>query len=95
MQRHSLTTGGEHFVLDPRTDPDRIRRDIEEAVRAGGGFVQLTLHDGSHASVLISPGLFVSLTTVNREEQATSAEEHHVLDLTSYDEVEFYGITGL
>jgi len=95
MQRHSLTTGSEHFVLDPRTDLEHTQHDIEEAVRAGGGFVRLTLHDGSHTAVLVSPGLFVSLTTTDREDQALSADEHPGLELLTYDEAESYGMTGL
>lgn len=94
MQRHSLTTGSEHFVLDPRTDPEHTQHDIEEAVRAGGGFVRLTLHDGSHTSVLVSPGLFVSLTTMDREDQATISDEHSGLELITYDEADSYGMTG-
>jgi len=95
MQRHSLTTGSERFVLDPRTDPEHTQHDIEEAVRAGGGFVQLALHDGSRTAVLVSPGLFVSLTSVDREDQVTSADEHPGLELIAYDEAEYYGMTGL
>jgi len=95
MQRHTLTTGSEHFVLDPQTDLEHTQHDIEEAVRAGGGFVRLTLHDGSHTAVLVSPGLFVSLTTIDREAHAISADEHPGLELLTYDEAESYGMTGL
>jgi len=95
MQRHSLTVGGEHFVLDPRTDIDHLRHDIEDAVRAGGRFVSVTLYDSSDTSVLMSPGLFVSLTTVSHDERANNSEELPARELITYDYPELYGMPTL
>ena len=63
MQRTTLTIDGHSYVLAQGTQLAELRASAEEAVIAGGRFVDVTVVGNVAVSVLISPGIPVFLAT--------------------------------
>jgi hypothetical protein len=63
MQRTTLTIDGHSYVLAQGTDLGKLKASAEDAVLAGGRFVDLTVVGNVAVSVLVSPGVAIFLTT--------------------------------
>lgn len=80
---HRLTVDGkDYFLPDP---VDELRARILDAVRAGGGYVNIPpLRSGPGVDVLFSPGMPVTWTQIEVDPPAPKTEEPR-LDLDSFD----------
>lgn len=63
MQRTTLTIDGHSHVLAQGTQLGSLKAAAEEAVRAGGKFIDLTVVGNVAVSVLVSPGVAIHFTT--------------------------------
>jgi hypothetical protein len=63
MRRTTLTIDGRAYELATGTDNDGLKKAIEEAVSAGGRFVDVTVLGNTVVSVLASPGVPILLTS--------------------------------
>lgn len=62
MTRYFFTIGGRR-VAEIDGDVQRVRQDVTDAIRSGGGYVPLPSPDGVF-HVLVSPGFHTSIETV-------------------------------
>ncbi|GGE95674.1 hypothetical protein [Mycetocola zhadangensis] len=63
MRRTTLTIEGHSYVLAQGTETATLKASAEEAVVAGGKFVDLTVVGNIAVSVLVSPGVAIVITT--------------------------------
>jgi hypothetical protein len=68
MELHQLAIAERVFVLASPEEAKRARVALVDAVRSGGGFVDLELLGNRLISVLISPGVVTYLEVVETQE---------------------------
>jgi hypothetical protein len=91
MQRTTLTIDGHSDVLAHSTHMGMLKSSVEDAVRDGGRFVDLTLAGNIDVSVLISPGVAVYLSTHEVED-----DDRDTGDLAKpYDDQSIWDIADL
>jgi len=91
MRRTTLTIDGHSDVLAHSTHMGLLKSSVEDAVRDGGRFVDLTVAGNVSVSVLISPGVAVHLSTHEVEDDDPDAGDHS----KRYDEQSIWDITDL
>ena len=64
MHATELIIGDHTYVLPPGTDENNVLEQLTDAVRAGGGVVELPPTSASSRSVLISPGVPVFIERI-------------------------------
>lgn len=77
MQQVTLTVDGRSYALAQNTDVNRLRTTAEEAVAAGGRFVDVTIAGNTAIAVLISPGVPVLLTIRTVPDDARDTGDLH------------------
>lgn len=89
MECTTLTFGGVAHHLEPSTVLEELRGSITEAARSGGGFVELAIVGENSVSILVTPGVPLSLTTT----QVQALEIVPPPSAAARDwEIEFYGL---
>lgn len=85
MHRTILTVEGHSYVLAEGTDALSVKAEVERAVVAGGRFVDLTMVGDAVVSVLISPGVAVTLASLDvpddDQEGGATFEDHSTWDI--------------
>lgn len=69
----SIEVGERHLLLSPGTDPEVVKRSIEEAIHGGGGFVDFIVVGNRRVSVFVNGTLPIALSvqTVPIDERDT------------------------
>lgn len=78
MLQARIRIDAREYLLSAAHDAETIMRTITEQVRSGGGFVEIVRTPGRALSVLVSPGmnLSIELTHVEDHPAALEAEVH-------------------
>ncbi|MFU8947466.1 hypothetical protein ACLRGF_12130 [Mycetocola zhadangensis] len=63
MRRTTLTVDGHSYLLAQGTQLGDLKTTVEDAVRTGGRFVDITVVGKVAVSVLVSPGVPIVLTS--------------------------------
>lgn len=63
MRRTTLTVDGHSYLLAQGTQLGDLKTAVEDAVRTGGRFVDITMVGNVAVSVLVSPGVPIVLTS--------------------------------
>jgi hypothetical protein len=91
MQRTTFTIGGHAHVLAQGTDLGALKATAEDAVRAGGRFVDLTVIGNVAVSVLVSPGVAIFFTTREvSEDSRDTGDLAEPYDASMWDIAELY-----
>ena len=87
MIRHTLTVENRTFALRDDAHAQQIREAVTEAVRQGGGVVDITVDEHSSASALVSPGVPVFFFThlVDDDSEDSDAWNGFVMDPADYE----------
>jgi len=83
IERIHLTVAGLTYALAPLESVGDLKRAVVEAVRAGGGFVDLTLDDGQRLSILVASAsqIVISAQTVPLDSSHADGERYDQLHL--------------
>lgn len=81
VERARATVDGEGFYLAPDVDVEALKERIEDAVRAGGRFVEVAALDGREVSILVSA---VSRIVIAVDAMPTDADES-AYDTSGFD----------
>ena len=68
MLQATITVAGQDFNLPPEQDVHSIMESITQQVRAGGGFVEIRREPDRTVSVLVSPGMNLSIELRSMDE---------------------------
>ncbi|RWZ59506.1 hypothetical protein ELQ92_11745 [Labedella populi] len=63
MIRHTCTIGSNSYILAQGHDMNELKAQMLDAVRSGGGFVDVVVFGNRRLSVLVSPGTNVIFET--------------------------------
>jgi hypothetical protein len=88
MRRTTLSIDGRAYELATGTDSDGLKKAIEEAVSAGGKFVDVTVLGDTVISVLASPGVPILLTSreINIDDvDDDTSDQADVLDIVEWE----------
>ena len=87
MRRTTLTIDGHSYELAQGTQLGALKSSVEDAVREGGRFVDVTVVGNVAVSVLVSPGVAVFLTTneVPEDDRDTGDLTRPYSDLVAWD----------
>lgn len=69
-----IIVDGREYALPAQQDVEAIMARITEQVRAGGGFVQLLDAPGRALSLLVSPGMSLTIETSVRDDEVQPSE---------------------
>ena len=91
MWRTTLTIDGQSHVLAQGTQIAALKTEAEDAVRVGGRFIDLTVVGNFAVSVLVTPGVAISLTT--REVPDDPRDNGDILE--PYDHLDVWDVADL
>lgn len=72
MIMHKMTVDGNEYYLDPEQNVDETKNSVVDAVKNGGGLVDIPLVGHATVSVLISQSIPVRFETVDADESSES-----------------------
>ncbi|WP_307450597.1 MULTISPECIES: hypothetical protein [Microbacterium] len=77
IERLMITVGEVTYALAPMEHVDELKAAIIAELRAGGGFVDITVDDGQRISVLITPTSVITITarTVHLEFERADGQD--------------------
>ena len=73
MLQARVRIDGREFLLRPEQDAETIMGVITAKVRAGGGFVEIVRTPDRAMSVLVSPGMSLSIEITRAEDQPAAS----------------------
>jgi hypothetical protein len=88
MLRTTASVGTDLYVLATDADVEAVKRNIESAIRAGGGFVDLDLLAERTVSVLVSAGMHLIVETTEVDIDVDIAPAGR-FDVTDHSGVEY------
>ena len=75
MLQARIRIDGREYLLRPEYDAETIMGRITAKVRAGGGFVEIVRTADRAMSVLVSPGMNLSLEVTRVEDHAAASDD--------------------
>jgi hypothetical protein len=86
MQRATLTLDGHSYPLAQGVELDELKSTIENAVHAGGKFVDITVLGNVAVSILVAPGFPILLTTEEvQDDPRDNGEISEPFDYTEWE----------
>ncbi|MES2169975.1 MAG: hypothetical protein V4479_04545 [Actinomycetota bacterium] len=77
---HKITVDGHEYFLDPERSLDETKNHVVDAVKSGGGLVDIPLAGHSTVSVLVSQSTAVTFETVDAGEPPSRGAEDDLWD---------------
>jgi hypothetical protein len=88
MQRTTLTIGGRDYLLAQGVNVDELTQTATNAIKDGGGVLLFAAAGDRSVSIIISPGVPVTLETLEVETAEPSADDLTFpfgIDLSEYE----------
>jgi hypothetical protein len=80
MIMHKMTVDGNEYYLDPDLSVDETKNHVVDAVKSGGGLVDIQLADHATVSVLVSQRIPVTFETVEADENMSRGPDEDLWD---------------
>lgn len=92
MRRSTLTIDGHSYELAQNTQLDELKRNAEEAVQGGGRFIDVTVVGNVVISILLSPGVPVSISSLEvADDDRDAGDGAEPFDTTEWEIGRFFG----
>jgi hypothetical protein len=75
MIMHKMTVDGNEYYLDPEQNVDETKHEVVDAVKSGGGIVDIPVAGHGTVSVLISQRIPITFETVDADESEPEGDE--------------------
>lgn len=75
MLQARIRIEGREYLLRPENDAEAIMGRITATMKAGGGFVEIVRTSDRAMSVLVSPGMNLSIEVTRVEDQPAASDE--------------------
>lgn len=93
MKVNKVRVDGQMFILDPDQDVEQLQREILDAIRAGGKFVNFNTVGRATISVLITAGIAVRFEVIDTPDGQLDQWEKRP-PLIEPDEMEYEQMLG-
>jgi hypothetical protein len=72
---HKMTVDGNEYYLDPAQSVDETKSEVVDAVKSGGGLVDIRVAGHTTLSVLVSQQMPVTFEAIDADESMPRADE--------------------